>query len=411
MEKITNYTRNSKVLLDQQLGGLSNTASAVGSQIRLAESSIDKQQATLERAVETLMQHTSNTEGFVKGISNEITTLTARLQNEIKGLIEEMLGNLKQVSGMANETLAETGRATTAFSDSVSMMNGSIKTTVGELDDMNEKMAVQANGLVQMSQDVANHLEPLTKLMAGYREALPGINADSEAMAEKVRGEIAAMDEKIKNLNATTNESVIGMADSSLRLEKLTEQSRQQMIELLSDYSSALEKMEKLKSDMEIARAKSEQDAAAMRAEVARAEQERVAAYRAREPKTETIADKTPFMEKARGMIERLNEVSMDMTQALNSEIPDAIWDRYSAGDKGVFAKWFAKIISTADKKKFMHILKSDAEFRKTASEFMRGFHKMLLDARADDNSEAITATLLKTDLGRIYIMLREFVA
>jgi hypothetical protein len=54
-------------------------------------------------------------------------------------------------------------------------------------------------------------------------------------------------------------------------------------------------------------------------------------------------------------------------------------------------------------------IFKSDAVFRSQATQFVRGFSKMLAGAEHTDNVEMLTATLLKTDLGQMYIVLKSF--
>ncbi|MDR0449336.1 MAG: hypothetical protein LBG89_02655 [Rickettsiales bacterium] len=379
LDKVAGFTRQSKMLLDQQLGGLTNTASAVGSQIRLAESSIDKQQQILEKSVQTLMEHATDTEGYVKGISTQITTLTGRLQSEVKEMIEGMLESLGRVSDNANAALADTGRAEIAFKENVAAMTAGIKDAIAQLGAMNARMMSEGGGMMEMSKDVAARLQPLAELIAGYHNVLPELGKNSEEITGKLR-----------NLSQATNESIVGMANSSLKLEKLTEQSRQMMMELLSDYSDALGKMEKLSHGMTIARA----------APVSSDRQPR------RSPQGED-----GFMAGAHTMMEKLNEISVDLVQAANAEIPEQIWDRYRAGDKAVFAKWFAKMVSGADKQKFQALFKSDAAFRGNATHFMRGFHKMLLDAAQDDNKDAITATLLKTDIGRIYLAMKELIS
>lgn len=356
MDKIATYTRQSKMLLDQQLGGLTNTASAVGSQIRLAESSIDKQQQILEKSVQTLMEHATDTEGFVKGISTQITTLTGRLQNEVRDMVTGMLTSLAQVSDNAETALAQTGQASAAFADSMN----------------------QARDMIEVSREVTGQLEPLSKLIVEYHDTLPALAKSSEQISEKIH-----------QLGQAAGDSAVGLADSSLKLEKLTEQSRQMMIELLSDYSDALTKMEHLTKEMESARSS---------VSVKKIEQKNA-------PATES------FMARAGGMIEKLNEISVDLAQAAQTEIPDVIWDRYNGGDKAVFSKWFAKLIAAADKKRFKALFKSDSSFRGSATLFLRGFHKMLLDAQADDNKDAITSTLLKTDIGRVYLAMKELIS
>ena len=76
LDKMETFSKQSKKQLTSQMNTLTNTANVVGGQVRLAESSIDKQIRKLTDAVEKLMSSASATEGAVRGISTEIATLT-----------------------------------------------------------------------------------------------------------------------------------------------------------------------------------------------------------------------------------------------------------------------------------------------------------------------------------------------
>ena len=55
-------------------------------------------------------------------------------------------------------------------------------------------------------------------------------------------------------------------------------------------------------------------------------------------------------------------------------------------------------------------MMKSDAVFRSQATQFVRGFDKILANAQQTDNPDKVSGTLVKTDLGRIYISLKNYV-
>ena len=97
----------------------------------------------------------------------------------------------------------------------------------------------------------------------------------------------------------------------------------------------------------------------------------------------------------------------MDLTRAAGEEKPDVVWKKYHAGDKTIFSKWFAKIMSAADKKQVREMLKNDSVFRSQATQFVRGFDKVLNAARAADGTDKLAGALAKTDLGQIYIALK----
>ncbi|MBP3397368.1 MAG: hypothetical protein J6K82_00365, partial [Alphaproteobacteria bacterium] len=78
LEKLELFSKQSKKQLTSQMNTLTNTANVVAGQVRLAETSIDKQSRKLTDAVEILMASATSTEASVRGISTELATLTNR---------------------------------------------------------------------------------------------------------------------------------------------------------------------------------------------------------------------------------------------------------------------------------------------------------------------------------------------
>ena len=72
-----------------------------------------------------------------------------------------------------------------------------------------------------------------------------------------------------------------------------------------------------------------------------------------------------------------------------------------------MFSKWFAKVIGAADKKQIREMLKSDTVFHSQATQFVRSFDKILASAKQADGTDKLANTLLKTDLGQIYVALK----
>ena len=64
-------------------------------------------------------------------------------------------------------------------------------------------------------------------------------------------------------------------------------------------------------------------------------------------------------------------------------------------------------MMNAADKKQIRNMIKSDTVFRSQATQFVRSFDKIMNGAREADNADKLAATLLKTDLGQIYMALK----
>ncbi len=384
------FSKASKKQLTSQMNTLTNTANVVGGQVRLTESSIEKQVRKLTDTVETLMSSATATESAVRGISTELATLTNRFNGEIKEFATGVVSELKTVSGVANVTLENTRTAASAFSDSVRAMATGVRETLIEMNTAHTQLSGQSANLIKMSAETTAQLQPLSALIEKYYAALPDLSRGSVETTETLEKIVASLNEKISAMRNTVAESMTAISDSSVRLEDLAGQSRQQMIDLMSDYAKAVNTMQTLNKQMMVARASAPMDA------IKTAPADNFARVSSRD-----------FLAQSERMFEKLHEQTLDLTRAVGADIPDVVWKKYHSGDKTIFSKWLAKMLSAADKKQIRDLMRSDAVFRSQATQFVRGFDKVLSAATQADDADRLAATLVKTDLGQIYIALK----
>ena len=390
LDKMDTFSKQSKKQLTSQMNTLTNTANVVGGQVRLAESSIDKQIHKLTDAVEKLMSSASATEGAVRGISTEIATLTKHFDGEIKEFATGVVSELKTVSGVANITLENTRGAANAFSDSVKAMATGVRETLIEMNTAHTQLSGQSENLIKMSAETTAQLQPLSELIEKYYAALPDLSKDSVETSERLEKIVASLTEKVNLMKAAVSESTDAVSESAIRLEDLAGTSRQQMIDLMSDYAKAVNTMQTLNKQMMVARATAPMDA-----------------IKAAPAESFGKISSADFLAQAEKMFEKLHEQSQDLTRATGADIPDVVLKKYHAGDKTIFSKWLAKMMNAADKKQIRSMIKSDAVFRSQATQFVRSFDKIMNGAREADNADKLAATLLKTDLGQIYLALK----
>lgn len=393
LEKLDTFGKQSKKQLTGQMNTLTNTANVVAGQVRLAESSIDKQTQRLADAVETLMTSATATETSVRGISTELATLTNRFDGEIKEFATGVVSELKTVSGVANATLENTKTAASAFSESVKAMATGVRETLIEMNTAHTQLSGQSANLIKMSNETTAQLQPLSALIERYYSALPDLSRGSVEASETLEKIVTSLNEKLNLMNATVAESTTAISDSAIKLEDLAGASRQQMIDLMSDYAKAVNTMQTLNKQMMVARASAPMDA------IKAAPMESFGHVSAQD-----------FLAQSEKMFEKLHEQSMDLTRAVGAEIPDVVWKKYHSGDKTIFSKWLAKMLNAAEKKQIRDMMKNDAVFRSQATQFVRSFDKILSAAQQADNSDKVSATLIKTDPGQIYISLKSYV-
>lgn len=393
LERLETFGKQSKKQLTSQMNTLTNTANVVAGQTRLVETSIEKQSAKLTDIVEALIASASSTEGAVRGISNEMVGLTNKFDSEIKEYATGVVAELKTVSGVANTTLENTKTAANAFSESVKAMAAGVRETLIKMNTAHTQLSAQSENLIKMSSDTTAQLEPLSALIEKYYSALPDLSAGSLQASETLEKIVANLNDKIALMKSTVAESTDAVSESAVKLEDLAGQSRQQMIDLMADYAKAVDTMQTLNKQMMVARASAPMDA-----------------IKAAPTKSFGHVSSTDFIKQSEQMLAPLHEQSMDLTRVAGAEIPDIVWNKYHSGDKTIFSKWLAKMLGAADKKQIRDMIKNDAVFRRQATQFVRSFDKILGNAQQTDNPDTVSATLIKTDVGHIYVALKNYV-
>lgn len=393
LDKLSEFSKQSKKQLTSQMNTLTNTANVVAGQVRLAESSIDKQTRRLTDAVETLISTATSTENSVRGISTELATLTNRFDGEIKEFATGVVSELKTVSGVANATLENTKTAAGAFSESVRAMATGVRETLIEMNTAHTQLSGQSENLIKMSSETTAQLQPLSALIEKYYSALPDLSRGSVEASQTLEQIVGSLNEKLNQMKTTVAESTTAISDSAIKLEDLAGTSRQQMIDLMSDYAKAVNTMQTLNKQMMVARASAPMDA-----------------IKSAPMESFGHISSSDFLAQGDKMFEKLHELAMDLTRAAGAEIPDVVWKKYHSGDKTIFSKWLAKMLNAADKKRVKEMLKGDAVFRSQATQFVRSFDKILARAQQTDNADKVSATLIKTDSGQIYIALKSYV-
>ena len=386
LTKLSEFTKRAGKELTRQVDTMTATANVVAANIRLAESSIDKQSRKLQNAIDALNNSTSDTTNSVRNIANELSGLTNRFDTEIHDFSTSVVKELQDVSGVANTTLENTKSAATEFANSVKSMGIGVRETLIEMNKAHTQLSGQSENLIKMSQDTTEQLKPLSELIEKYYVALPDLASGSRDMSENLNQIVNNLVEKINVMKTTIAESLDNINNSSTQLGDLAGQSRQQMIDLMSDYAKAVDAMQSLNKQMMVARASAPMDAI------------KVAPSAAFKP----ISTKD-FMANTEKLFEKLYEQSVDLTRASNAQIPEIVWKKYNDGDNKIFAKWLVKMFNATDKKQIREMLKSDKVFSSQATQFVRNFEKILNGAEQTNDAEKVKTALLKTDLGMIY--------
>ena len=391
LTKLSEFGKRANKELVRQANTLTETANIVASAVRLAEASIDKQIKKLETTIESLNNSTSSTQTSVSDIASELTGLTNKFNGEIHDFSTSVVKELQDVSGVANTTLENTKSAATEFADSVKSMGIGVRETLIEMNKAHTQLSGQSEHLIKMSTETTEQLKPLSELIERYYKALPDLSQGSRDMSENIENIVNTLVEKINLMKTTISESLENINSASGKLGDLAGESRQQMIDLMSDYTKAVDAMQSLNKQMMIARASAPMEAIKTA------------------PSTFKAVSTKDFMASIDNVFAKLYEQSVDLTRAVGSDIPDVVWKKYNDGDNKIFAKWLVKMFAATNNKQIHDLLKTDKVFNSQATQFVRNFEKILNGAEQTDAADKVKSALLKTDLGIIYNTLYKY--
>lgn len=386
LTKLSEFTKQHNKEMVANAKALNETSNLIASANLFQESTLNKYKTKLDE-MKVLFEETAKTTGEkVEESSENLNNLVGTFKKELSDFSFDILKQLKEVSGVAKTTLETTNAATTDFADSVKSMGSSVNDSMEKMRQIHVQLTAKATDLITTSSTTTAQLKPMSELIEKYYQALPDLTRGSQEMETSIKNIVNELVEKIELMKTTLAESLNNMTQSSSALGKLSDESRQQMIDLMTDYTKAVEAMQSLNNQMMIARASAPMDAI----------------------KVTPSAPFNPisakdFLASIDSILEKLYAQSVDLTRALGNEIPAVVWKKYNDGDTKIFAKWLVKVFAATDSKQIRTMLKSDRVFNSQAIQFTHNFEKILNTASKTDNATKVKSTLLKSDLGVIY--------
>jgi hypothetical protein len=112
------------------------------------------------------------------------------------------------------------------------------------------------------------------------------------------------------------------------------------------------------------------------------------------------------FLRNATYMIETLQSLAVDIARALDQPVPETIWRRFHAGERGVFIRHLLaaqeRQINLVIKKKF----EDDMLFRDHTTHYLDQFENLLAQARACDHLDILGTTFVTADVGKLYLII-----
>ena len=121
---------------------------------------------------------------------------------------------------------------------------------------------------------------------------------------------------------------------------------------------------------------------------------------------TAAKADTDRFMKDAAVIIELLQSLGVDLTRLFSPNVEEDLWKRYYSGDKSAFVRYLSRAIDKNQIRKIGERFAEDAEFRGYVTKYMGTFEGVLSRAQENERADVLTAVLLGSEAGRLYMTL-----
>jgi len=107
-------------------------------------------------------------------------------------------------------------------------------------------------------------------------------------------------------------------------------------------------------------------------------------------------------------LTESLKSTAIDINKILSNEVTDTAWDAYLKGDRGVFTRRAVRLLDASEAREILAYYENDADFRDYVNRYIHDFEAMLRTMLDTRDGQAVSVTLLSSDMGKLYVALAQ---
>lgn len=243
-----------------------------------------------------------------------------------------------------------------------------LRTGVSALSDESRTISERVQGALR---------DAIGSLETSAREALAALETDQADRIAKIATQVGEKSaEAIDRAVAEHSEQALGQLDEAT--QRATEASREAARQLRDQ----LAKVNELTGNLE----------------------SRV--MRARERAEEEVDN--DFSRRVALITESLNSNAIDIAKALSTEVTDTAWTSYLRGDRGIFTRRAVRLLDNAEAREIAVLYDADHDFRDHVNRYIHDFEAMLRVMLSTRDGNAVSVTLLSSDMGKLYVALAQ---
>lgn len=258
----------------------------------------------------------------------------------------------------------------------------------------------------RFGETAAAHAEGIESLRSG----VAALDEESSALSTKAQGElrdaIAALEESARQALAAIEE------EQAARIARIAESVGEQsaaaidraLREHTADAITALDEASGRSAEAGRTITRQLRDQLAKVNELTANLESRIAL--ARERATENVDN--DFSRRVALITESLNSNAIDIAKALSTEVTDTAWASYLRGDRGIFTRRAVRLIDNTEAREIAELYDVDHDFREHVSRYIHDFEAMLRTMLSTRDGNAVSVTLLSSDMGKLYVVLAQ---
>ena len=394
-ERIAEKVSELNTLFDE-VAARSNAAGAtIGSGLENVSGKLAQNNAMLEETGETLV---------------ELTEASIRLLEIIQSGAKQSREDLPRAIAQASSALTEVEERAVMLQDSVEKAGQHGRDLSGYIIETKAKLEETADSVDDLFARLSERSDVGLGRIESLRGALGELSMESEKLTEhtqeSLRSAIIALDEAARSAFATLENG------SKEHVGKLAE-------EIGAETGEALERSLKAHSAEAIGRLEQAaahaagvgreaaiqlRDQLAMVNELAGNLEQRV--NRARELAEERVDN--DFARRMALITDSLNSNAIDISKALSEDVTDTSWASYLKGDRGIFTRRAVRLIDNTEAREIVELYENDDRFREHVSRYIHEFEAMLRSVLSTRDGNALSVTLLGSDMGKLYVALAQ---
>ena len=403
-----------------QSENLRETAAAITGQLsgfeaRLRAISEDSAQGeeVLSASLTALTERLTSARATLAATDNDVEKLTddsIRLLELIQASAKQAHNALPEALSITEDRLDRVNQGVAALLESLRQAGDGSEGLASEIDAagtaLHELMASLSSAHADINRQGSDHAALLREL----RSALDEIEQATAKASDKAGTELRA---SIEALNATIAESIEAIeTKSAAKVASVADQLGKEGAMAIDKAmrSRVAEVSGQLDQAVAHASGATREAAIQLRDQLGKIDElvgnleNRVAHARSR---AEEQVD-NDFSRRVALITESLNSNSIDIANALSSDVSDTAWAAYLRGDRGIFTRRAVRLLEAGEAKAIQQIFERDDAFREHVSRYIHDFEAILRQILSTRDGNALGVTLLSSDMGKLYVALAQ---